>query len=76
MLQPEGLQPELAKLSRAARQYVLELGVQCAEQQAEIERLMREWDGVSVSVCSRCGKKVFTIQNNVVCQCGGEVMRE
>jgi len=36
----------------------------------EIERLTRDLEGVSVSVCDRCGKKVFTIQNNVVCQCG------
>lgn len=39
MQQPEGLQSELAKLSRAARKYVLESGVQLVEQQAEIERL-------------------------------------
>ena len=43
-------------------------------QKDEIERLTRELEGVNTSVCHRCGKKVFVIQNNVVCQCatGGE----
>ena len=48
--------------------------IELANAKDEIERLTRELEGVNTSVCHRCGKKVFVIQNNVVCQCatGGE----
>ncbi len=58
MIQPEGLQQELLKLSRESRQWVLSLSAERAC-----------IDGVKVERCPKCGGLILSIEKGSLCMC-------